>query len=415
MSDAHGPFNVAVVGGGIVGTACALALQRAGKRVVLIDRSGHNGGCAAGSAGVLATSFVLPLSNLATVVSAPAMLMRRSGPLAMRARHLPHYAGWLARFALNATPTRQRASIDGLKRLNGRAIESWRDLLGLAESARLLRASGMLDVVRVGRSTSGLRANAARLRAEGIRAEVLDPAQVAALEPALAGRTGGGIFHPDVGHVTHPHAVADALTTSFVASGGKLIRDEVAEIAPTLGSMRVRGTRAYVSADSVLVAAGWWSRQLLTPFGAKAPLRAERGYHVMAQMDGPPLSRPVSFHEESFLATPLDDGVRLAGTVELAPPDAPARWARADVLPRLARTYLPGLRHDSGTRWCGSRPSLPDSLPAIGALRSERRILYAFGHQHLGLTQAAITAELVRDIALRDCDSDNPFSVERFS
>lgn len=416
MPDAHDPYDVAVIGGGIVGTACAVEMQRAGMRSVLIDRSGHTGGCAAGSAGVLATTFVLPLSDIAVVLRAPAMLIRRSGPLAMHPRHLPHYSGWLTRFAINSLPSRQRTSIDGLKWLNSRALRAWNELLGREESTRLIRTRGMLDVVRAGRSVTRLHASAARLNREGMRVDALSAAEVKELEPALGERTAGGTLHADVRHVVQPRAVADALVVAFTSSGGTLAVDDVTAIEPCADHLRVRGATGQVRARRVLIAAGWWSRELLAPLGVRVPLRAERGYHVMARLDGPPLTRPVSFHEESFLATPLSDGLRLAGTVELAPPNAPPRWTRADVLADLARPYLPSVSPDLSTRWFGSRPSLPDSLPAIGALRSDPRVLYAFGHQHLGLTQAAITAQLVRDLVPGQARASAPdFSIERFT
>ncbi len=403
--------DVAVVGGGIVGIASALALQAAGRTVVLIDRNEPGSGCSAGNAGVIATSFVMPLSSVSALLAAPFMLARSNSPLSMPLRHTGHYAPWLYRFVKAAAPHNRRHAMSLLKQLNGRALAAWRDLLGPELAARFVREHGMLDIVRSGRPLTKLWAHADILAAESVPIDRLAGEEVSDIEPALAGRASGGVLHRDVAHVTDPTELSRALVARFRAGGGEVRQCEVAAVAPEGHRVVIHSPGGRILAGKALIAAGCWSRQLVEPLGLACPLRAERGYHVMLPGSADLLRRPVSFHAESFLATPMAGGLRLAGTVELAPPSAEPNWRRADILPSLAEPYLPQIDRTNMARWMGSRPSFADSLPAIGIVPTAPNILYAFGHQHLGLTQAAVTAEYVRALI----DSIAPANIEHFS
>jgi D-amino-acid dehydrogenase len=179
---------------------------------------------------------------------------------------------------------------------------------------------------------------------------------------------------------------------------------------------RVVTSQGEIAADRVLVTAGVWSGALLRPLGYRVPIDTERGYHLMLPAPGITLTRPVVMAEGFFCVTPMTGGLRLAGTVELAGTKASMDPRRSDILFDLAAPYLPGLSRDGATRWMGFRPSFPDSRPAIGAAGRHRNLTYSFGHQHLGLTQAAVSARCIADlIAQRPPPVDlTPFSLGRF-
>ncbi|MBB6428157.1 FAD-binding oxidoreductase [Sphingopyxis sp. JAI128] len=410
--------EIVVIGGGVVGLAAALTLQQRGRRVLLIDRDTPGAGCSWGNAAVIASSFVLPLSDVGHILAAPRMLLDPLGPLAIRGRDLMTTAPWLGRFALNALPSRQRRTIDALKLLNARAVTSWRSLLAGIGQSHAMAERGMLEVVRGGAvdHEASLRRLAARLGAEGIAVTWLDAKAVAELEPVLAGRVGAGILHRDVAHVSDPAIVSASLLNGFLSLGGKFLRAEIERLVPMESRVRLCFSGDEIVADRLIVAAGYRSRDMLTPLGCKVPIGVERGYHQMVEKTGPLIDRPISFHREAFLATPIGNQLRLAGTVELAAIDAPPAWKRAEQLVGLASRYLPGLAAVPGSRWMGARPSFPDGLPAIGSLEGIPQISYAFGHQHLGLTQAAVTADaLCCLLAGRGAPFDlMPFSLGRF-
>lgn len=389
--------TIAVVGGGVIGLATALTLQRRGLQVTLIDRDAPGQGCSSGNAAVIASSFVMPLSSIGHLFAAPRMLLNPLGPLSIRVSDLPELAPWLARFALNALPVRQRRTIDALKAINSGALRAWRSLLAEAQAPDLLIERGMLDVIKPAKPSANrsLTASAARLASEGIALDRLSSEEIGEMEPLLDGMTGGGVFHRDVAQVRDPNDVNAALLRAFVESGGRVRTLPILSITPGPDNVTVVGEYETLSMDYAVLSAGYWSGDLLRPLGISVPIGTERGYSLTLRFIGQTPSRPISFHEESFLATPISGGLRLAGTVELARAEAAPNWRRADQLAALARRYIPNLDGVAKDRWMGCRPSFPDSLPAIGRLGSAPRLLYAFGHQHLGLTQAAVTAEAV--------------------
>lgn len=409
------PADVAIVGGGVIGIATALCLQDAGMSVILIDRDAPGAGCSSGNASVIASSFVLPLSSFSHILGAPKMLMDRMAPLSLPWRHLANYAPWLWRFALNAFPDARRHTIDRLIQLNEASLPAWKRLLPDDMYARIFAERGMLDVVAADRTLDGLIANAQALRAEGVPIEVLNAAQVAELEPLLEGKVAGATLHSAVTQVSDPRHLSDAMMERFAARGGEYVQMDVTDLRSNADGVEIFGVGQTCRAQRAVISTGWWSPKLVERFNLRAPLRAERGYHIMLPAIAESFSRPVSFHHESFLATPLANGLRLAGTVELAPPHAQPDWRRADNLLKLARKYLPDLNTTGLTRWVGSRPSFADSLPAIGRVRAAPNVFYSFGHQHLGLTQAAISAEYVRDIIRGTMPANiESFSLSRF-
>lgn len=406
-----------VVGGGVVGIATALRLQMTGATVKLVDRDEPGRGCSFGNAGVIATSFVLPLSSPHHILAAPRLLADPLGPLAVRIADLPSLAPWLSRFVLNAAPRRQRRTIEGLKHLNGSALASWRALLSEIGGAHHLIERGMLDVARTARAATSLSRSAERLRAEGVRVTALNAREVAELEPALSRPVSAGLLHDDVAHVDSPFGVLETLFAAFLGLGGEFVKAEVTGVVPkTDGRVDVVAEATTFTVDAAVVACGHASPALLSGLGVKAPLGVELGYHLMLPSPGEVPTRPVSFHAESFLATPMLDGLRLAGTVELARPDAAPDWRRAEQLLILARKYLPNIAGEDATRWMGVRPSFPDALPAIGTVPGASQIAYAFGHQHLGLTLAAITGDCVRQLLANSKPSFpmDPYSLDRF-
>jgi D-amino-acid dehydrogenase len=216
--------------------------------------------------------------------------------------------------------------------------------------------------------------------------------------------------------VQDPHAVSLAMIEAFQALGGTILRAAVQKLRPGLDRHVLETDHGPFDARRVVICAGIESRPLLEPFGLTIPIIAERGYHRMLPSAGDLLTRPVVFRRESFVATPMHGGLRLAGTVEFANASSAPNWRRSDQLHGLAERYFGPLPPEAGSRWIGARPSLPDFMPAIGKLPHWPSITYAFGHQHLGLTQAAITARHILDLV----DGDDrtilrPFDLSRFS
>jgi D-amino-acid dehydrogenase len=243
------------------------------------------------------------------------------------------------------------------------------------------------------------------------------PAAIAELQPGLSPALAAATFVPGWMTVGDPLVVTETLARHFEQRGGRIRRAEAAALSPGTDGVAVqlRDGRSVV-AQRVIVAAGAWSHRLARTLGERIPLETERGYNTTLPAGAFALKRQLTFGGHGFVVTPLDCGVRVGGAVELAGLDAPPNYARATTMLAKAKHFMPGLRTEGGTQWMGFRPSLPDSLPAIGLATADARVVYAFGHGHLGLTQAAATARLVADIlADRPPPLDlQPFRPQRF-
>ncbi|MFV8782569.1 NAD(P)/FAD-dependent oxidoreductase [Microbulbifer sp. SA54] len=407
-----------VVGAGIVGTTIAEQLQCRGHDVMLLDRDEPGRGCSFGNAGHFATDVVLPLANMQTILSLPKIIRDPLGPLSIRWSYLPKILPWLARFAVAALPHNARASCDSLRALNGRSIESYDRLLKRTGLTDLMTKNGALTVYEAAASIDANAGSVALLKRFGVDVELKTGDEIRELEPALSQKVAGGLYFPKTAHSVNPFRLVSALAEVFRAQGGAVVQGEVVKISPREGGGCdvILNDARRLCADRVIVATGAWSKPLAAQLGYRVPLDTERGYHLMLPESDCAVSRPLVSYERAFVMTPMEEGLRLAGTVELAGLDAEPNYQRADILFQHAQALLPQASREGATQWMGFRPSLPDSLPVIGAAPKHRDIYFAFGHQHLGLTQAAVTAELVADLVegkVPEIDL-NPYAISRF-
>lgn len=389
-----------VIGAGIVGLAIALALCRRGHPVLVIDRKGVANEASHGNAGAFAFSDILPLASPGIVRQAPRWLLDPLGPLSLRPAYLPQIAPWLWRFWRASQPARVAASTQVQAALMRLSAEALPELLQAAGATAMLRSGGNLHLYD---SAASWRASLPgwQVRADhGIAFEHLhDRGALASLQPGLSPAFGVGTFVPGWQTIEDPKALATAVAGAVLAAGGRLCRAEALALQPGADAVQVQCSGGVaLSVRQVIVAAGAWSHRLAASLGERIPLETERGYNTTLPPGAFDLRRQLSFCDHGFVATPIGGGVRVGGAVELAGLDAPPNHARTDTLLAKAQRFLPGLRADGGSRWMGFRPSLPDSLPVIGPARCTPRVLYAFGHGHLGLTQCAGTARLVADL-----------------
>ena len=411
--------DVTVIGGGIVGISSALELQRRGRTVTLIEPGDPGIGTAAGSAGYLSDSHIFPIAKASTVLRIPQMLADPLGPLVIRPQYAPRMLGWGIRFLMTLLPSRTSAVIAALASLNRSALKDLFELGALEGAGQYLSREGALSLCLTEGKMREQRADIPAYRAHDINVEEVTRNDISQLEPALAKEFIGGLFFPQEARCIDPGAFGRRLAGSFFEKGGLRIPDAAISISQRSdGEWDIRlGSGDTLRSNVILVSAGVWSRKLLRQLGYTVPLETERGYHLMLPEPGVALKRPVVFAERRFAATQMLGGLRLAGTAEFAGLNAAMDPRRSDVLYELARPYLPGLNNNSAVRWMGYRPTLPDSLPAIGQSSRHRNLFYNFGHQHLGLTQSATSAHILSDIVSGSKPNIDatPFSLDRFS
>ena len=410
--------HAVVVGAGVVGINVALALRQRGFAVTVVDERGPGLGTSYGNAGCIATAEITPISMPGLIWQVPRMLMDPLGPLAIRWSYLPQLTPWLWRFWRAGTPARVRAITASLGALVGRAWVDWNEVIAAARIDDLFVRQGALFVYT---TEEGFRAGDeewALRRSHGVRTEVLDSAAIRELEPALSQRFQHGYFIPDWGHVLDPHRVVARLADHLRALGGdiRIARAQDIQFAEGRpGAVLLEGGDV-LTLDALAICGGAWSRALCRRVTGDVPLDTERGYNTTLPNPGVQLTRPVCPAESSFLMTPMNEGLRIGGAVELAGLEAPPNFSRARALLELGRQALPELDTTGGREWMGFRPSMPDSMPVIGLAPSHANVALAFGHGHLGLTEAATTGRLVAELlsGVPTAIDVRPFRVDRF-
>ncbi len=412
-----GERRVAVIGGGIVGVCSALCLQRDGFQVTLIERDGLGTGASFGNGAMIGEESVVPVATPGILGRVPGMLFDPLGPLALRWSYLPRLTPWLLRFVAASRRARVEEISIALMHLLDGALASCEGLLELADAKEMLRRSGWLAVFETERGLADYQAMLDLQRRRGVRFDVLETGQLRQFEPALAPIFARGIYYPDVGYTVNSQRLVEVLAGAFQRLGGKLEIAEARgfEIGPD-GPRGVATDTGRVPCEAVVIAAGAWSKRLAAELGSNPPLDTERGYHVQFPEPGVGPRLPVYSVERAFVASPLEVGLRVAGTVELGGLAAAPNWDRAEVLLGHAKRWFPGLETGGMTRWMGFRPSMPDSLPVIGRSPRFSNVVFAFGHGHCGMMLGARTGEIVASLlADRDPGLDmSPYRATRF-
>jgi D-amino-acid dehydrogenase len=409
---------VAVIGAGIVGLAIAHRLVREGAEVVVVDRDPEGDKASFGNAGGIAVSEVVPASAPGLAWRAPRWLLDPLGPLSIKPSHAPSLAPWLWRFWQAGRPAAFAGISTALAALNGRVYEDLLPLLADVGLAGELIRRGALTVYETERGFLKDAAEWALKRSHEIEMETLSGHDARALEPALGEIVHCAVFTPQWSHVSDPKHLVDGLRNWLENHGVAMLAGNVGNIAASGGdgaTVELEDGRR-IRAAKVVVAAGAWSGALARGLGDPVLLESERGYNATLADPGVDLGREVIFAERKFVATPLRCGLRIGGAAEFAGLHTPANFERCRALLKLASRYLPALQTAGGTNWAGHRPATPDSLPVIGASPRHPNVFYAFGHGHLGLTQAATTARLIADLICGKpaAISLAPYTIARF-
>ncbi|WP_247842685.1 FAD-dependent oxidoreductase [Pseudomonas sp. MWU12-3103b] len=401
--------DIAVIGAGIIGVACALQLARQGKRVVVIDKQPPGHGASFGNAGHLATEQVFPIADASILKRLPAMLMDPMGPLRLDWKYLPRAVPWFSRLLLNLRPAPFQRTVAGLRALNESSLDAWQRLLHSIARPDLLKEDGSLLVFERAESQPAIEALQARMRQQQVPVDFWSANAVRERAPQLSEQIQGGLFYPRTGHFLDPYQVVCELASAAKTAGVQFFQQEVQG-----GQLQAHGVslitdQGRFTARQVLIACGAHSAKLTTALtGKRVPLDTERGYHLMLPHEQGRLPFAVTSLERKFIMTPMTGGLRLAGTVEFAGLQRPPFMERAWQLHRLSKgLFRHDLNAEDATPWMGFRPSLPDSLPVIDQV-CEGKVLLAFGHQHLGLTQAAVTAEMIAQLASPSANSAVP-------
>ncbi len=417
MPDTSASSGTTVVGAGIVGICCTLSLLEKGETVTVIDRAGPAEGASGGNAGVISPWSCVPQSMPGLWRSVPKWLMMRDGPVSISWTYLPTLLPWTWKFFQAGRADRVAAIADAMHALNRPNVEIYRHHLAGTGREDLLKESFYIHAQRDA-SGADLDGFAWRLRARhGAALEVVDGPSLRDIEPALSTDYKAAVLIKDQARALDPGTMGRVLAEKARTMGARFVTASVDHIAPAGdGSWQLRCDRGTMSANTLVVAAGAWSARLMKPLGTDLPLEAERGYHLEFADPGVTLRHSVMDVDAKFVASSMANGLRAAGTAEFAGLDAPANYRRAAMLKRLTKRMVPGLNTAETREWMGTRPSFPDSLPAIGPVPGHCNLFAAFGHSHYGLGMAPATGRIVADLVAGAPNGIDvvPYRLDRF-
>ncbi len=410
------PPEVIVIGAGVVGVTCALALQANGLQVTILDRAGVAAEASSQNAGALAFSEIEPLAAPGIMRKAPKWLLDPTGPLSVPPTYGLKIAPWMFRFWRASRPTRFAAGLKAQTALMTLSRTAFLELAATAGAEDHLRHEGQLQLYEGVKEYHASLPAWKRRNDHGIKIELLEgPDQIANVQPGLSPSFTHAGFTPNWINLNDPKKWVELLADRFRAKGGQIELADVTDIAETADGMAITAGQQY-KAKRVVLCAGAWSHRIARRLGDRIPLETERGYNTTLPGTGVKLRTHITFPNHGFVMSKIGDGLRIGGAVELGGLNRPPDYRRARAMLQKAGTFFPSLNTDGGTAWMGFRPSMPDSLPVIGPAPATSRVIYAFGHGHLGLTQSAGTARLVSEIISGQEPSIdlNPYRAQRF-
>lgn len=410
--------DVVVIGAGIIGATAACNLIQQGRQVTIIDRQKPGFGCSFGNAGGLSPGISFPLAMPGIYKHLPEWLTNPASPVTVLWKRLPAALPWLLKFLYEATPGRSNIAAAGVQKLMRHSLEDYAPVIKFAGAEDLIHRVGQLYLYSTEQGFAEEQAGL-RTRAQlGVEQQVLNARELKDYEPALSDVFKHAIYFPCHGHCSNPQQFVERIVRACVEKGGaRLVQQEVMAIEPVDGLVRLRTSAGDRFAKQVVIAAGIYSKNLLKSLGWRIPLESHRGYHLQVSDPGIQATRNVMWAERKTLVTPIAGGLRVAGTAEIGGLGAAPTARRFAQLSATLKAVYPGASTDSRTEWMGHRPCTPDSLPVIGPIPGNDRIICAFGHGHIGLTAASFTGRAVALAASNASMTDTwrEFSISRFA
>jgi len=409
-------LKVGIVGAGIQGISNALFLQKKGFEVTIFDKDAPGSPAASyGNAGHFSPYACVLMNRPDVLTDVPAMLLSSTGPLALKWNYVPKMIPWFLKFIRNCTTKRMMHTAKNMHQILDLALPAYDELFDEIDLEGLVEKKGILYVW----NDQSLKSRDLEIRVRnelGVDQQVVTPKEIHDLEPHLKPFYHGGVYYQYGRHARNPKRILLKLFDLFLKKGGKFLKINVQDINFDSEKPVIKTEAQRFIFDKLVIACGAFSKRLTDNLDEKIPLDTERGYHVHFKDCDHLLSRPVIFSNRGFGITPMEQGLRVVGTVEFGGLKNPPSKGRVKNLINNAKYMLDDLpEHED--EWMGFRPSLPDFLPVIGPSKNHKNVFYSFGHHHLGWTLGPISGKIIAGmIAEENTNLDlKPYSSLRFS
>jgi len=409
-------LKIGIVGAGIQGISNALFLQKKGFSVTIFDRDEPGSPAASyGNAGHFSPYASVPINRPDVLTDVPAMLLSSSGPLALKWNYVPKMIPWFLKFIRNCTTKRMMHTAKNMHQILDLALPAYDELFDDIELGGLVEKKGILYIW----NDQSLKSRELEIKVRnelGVDQQVVTPKEIHDLEPNIKPIYHGGVYYQHGRHARNPKKILLKLYDLFLKKGGKFLKMNIKDINFNDEKPVIKAETQSFLFDKIVIACGSFSKKLTDNLGEKIPLDTERGYHVHFKDCDHLLSRPVIFQNRGFGITPMEQGLRVVGTVEFGGLDNPLSKSRVKNLINNAK-YMMGDLPEHADEWLGFRPTLPDYLPVIGPSKKYKNVFYCFGHHHLGWTLGPISGKIISGmIAEENTNLDlKPYSSLRFN
>ena len=390
--------SVTVIGAGIQGVCIGLNLIKKGFKVTIVDRDEPGKNSASyGNAGHFSPYASLSMNRPDILADVPAMLLSTTGPLALRWNYVPRMIPWFLKFIKNCTKKKMMHTAKYMHQILDLALPAYDELFQEIDISGLVESRGIIYFW----TDQDLKSRELEINVRkelGVEQKLLKPHEIHDLEPHIKQIYHGGVLYPSARHTRNPGKILLKLFELFLKKDGKFIKENVETVnfSPDNKPLIKTNLNSYVF-DKAVVACGAFSKKLTDQVDEKIPLDTERGYHVHFKGYDHLLSRPVIFLNRGFGMTPMEQGLRVVGTVEFGGLDNPLSKKRVLNLVNNAKYLFPELDKNYD-EWLGFRPTLPDFLPVMGPSKNHKNLFYSFGHHHLGWTLGAISGKILAGI-----------------
>ncbi len=408
--------SVGIIGAGIQGVCIGLQLIKKGIPVTIFDKNDPGSMSSYGNAGHFSPYAVVQLNRPDVIYDIPKMLLSSYGPLALKWNYIPKMIPWILKYLKSSTKKSMMHTTKYMHQILDLSLSAYDEILSEIDTTNLVERKGIIYIW----TNKNLKSRKMEIKIRqdlGIKQKLLSKEEILELEPNLSPVFDAGVFYDYAYHARDPKEITKKLFELFLKSGGKFKKEEVMTVEQTkYNQTQVKTNSEIFNFEKIVLACGAFSKKLTDQLGEKIPLDTERGYHVHYKNMDHLLKRPVIFLDRGFGMTPMNQGLRAVGTVELGGFDNPISKKRIDYIDKCAKELLPQLGNFQD-EWLGFRPTLPDFLPVIGPSLKNRNIIYAFGHHHLGWTLGAITGKIVSGIVNEEKTNLDlsPYSSARFN
>jgi len=409
-------FKVGIIGAGIQGISNALFLKKKGFEVTIFDREEPGSPVASyGNAGHFSPYASVPINRPDVLTDVPAMLLSSTGPLALKWNYVPKMIPWFLKFIRNCSTKRMMHTAKNMHQILDLALPAYDELFDEIELEGLVEKKGILYIW----NDQSLKSRKLEIKVRnelGVDQQVVTPKEIHDLEPNIKPIYHGGVYYQHGRHARNPKKILLKLYDLFLKKGGKFLKMNIKDINFDDEKPVIKTETQSFLFDKIVIACGSFSKKLTDNLDEKIPLDTERGYHVHFKDCDHLLSRPVIFQNRGFGITPMEQGLRVVGTVEFGGLDNPLSKSRVKNLINNAK-YMMGDLPEHEDEWLGFRPTLPDYLPVIGPSKKYKNVFYCFGHHHLGWTLGPISGKIISGMIAEENINLNlkPYSSLRFS